>query len=154
MATKPVDITVPKLLLKEFKWALEVIDNPNSAEDGKPKKYKFKQAGQTRYDLAMAYRAIMEPFRTVEKVRSDLIRSHLDEQAKTQPDATELSGSWNRAAAKEIEEFLNQDVALSIRQVKLSDLDLENNAIPFTAIGILIDTVIVDDTQPDEHDTE
>lgn len=151
MATKPVEITVKKQLLKELKWALEVIDNPNSAEDGKPKKYKFKQAGQTRYDLAMAYRAIMEPFRTVEKVRSDLIRSHLDDQAKTQPDATELSGRWNQAAAKEIEDFLNQDVALSIRQVKLSDMDLETNAIPFTAIGILIGTVIVDDTKDDDE---
>lgn len=151
MATKPVEITVKKQLLKELKWALEVIDNPNSAEDGKPKKYKFKQAGQTRYDLAMAYRAVMEPFRTVEKVRGDLIRSHLAEQNETRPEDTELIGKWNQAATKEIEELLGQDVALSIRQVKLSDLDLETNSIPFTAIGILVGHVIVDDTKDSDE---
>lgn len=149
-STKPVDVVVRKGQIGELKAALEILDNPNSAnpnpqEAGKPTKWKFKNQSQTRYALAMSYRTIAEAFRVAEKVRIDIVRNKLDDQLSALPDSDTLVGKWNQETAKEIEKMRDEEETLALRQVPLADIDLENNAIPFTVIGVLLGTVIVDD---------
>lgn len=157
MASTPItEVVVKKRQLPEIKAALEMLDNPNSGTDDggkeKPRRYKYKQASETRYLLSMAFREVFEHFRIVDKVRRDLVRLHMDDQAKEFPDASELIGRRNQAAIKEIETMWEEDVTLRLRQIPIGNLDLENNAIPFTAVGILLGNVIVTDEQSDGED--
>lgn len=147
-STKPVDVTIKKIQLGEIKQALEVLDNPLSGGDDtkeKPRRYKYKSAAITRSDLASSFREVFEAWRIVEKVRKDTIRLKMDEQLKALPESDQLVGKWNQAAMKDIEELWDQDVTLSLRQVPIENLDLDNNAIPFTAIAILMGNVITTD---------
>lgn len=154
-STKPVEVTVKKIRLAELKSALEVLDNPLSGGDDpkeKPRRYKYKSAAITRADLAASFREIFEAWRIVEKVRKDTVRLKMDEQLKDLPDSDQLVGKWNQAAMKDIEELWDQDVTLSLRQVPIENLDLENNSIPFTAVAILMGTVIVEAKDDDGED--
>lgn len=148
-STKSVDVVVRKGEVYELKAALEILDNPNSAnpnpqEAGKPTKWKFKNPSQTRYSLAMSYRTIADAFRIIEKVRVDMVRNKMDEQLKAQPDTDTLVGKWNQETVREVEKMRDEEVTLALMQVSVADLDLDNNAIPFTVIGVLLGKVIVD----------
>lgn len=156
-STKPVEVTVKKIQLGEIKAALEVLDNPNSGGDDpkeRPRKYKYKNSATTRYDLAANFRAVFEAWRIVDKVRKDIVRLKMDEQLKARPDSDQLEGRWNQDAMKDIEALWDQDITLSLRQIPLANLDLETNAIPFTAIAILIGNVIVADDEDGEADAD
>lgn len=147
-STQITEVVVKKRQLPEIKAALEILDNPNSGTDDsgkeKPRRYKYKQASETRYLLSMAFREVFEHFRIVDKVRRDLVRLRMDDQAKEHPDSIELTGRWNQAAVKEIEAMWEEDVTLRLRQIPIGNLDLENNAIPFTAVGLLLGSVLID----------
>lgn len=152
MASTPVtEVTVKKQRLGELRVALTQLDNPNSQQQGeRPTKYKFKEQSRTRYDLAMNYATVADAFRIVEKVRGDLIRNAMDAQLKEMPDSLDLTGKWNHDAGKEIDDLWQDDVTLQIRKVELSRLDLKENNLPFVAIGVLMGTIIVDDSKKDD----
>lgn len=148
-STKPVDVVVRKGQIAELKVALEILDNPNSAhpnpqEAGKPTKWKFKNQSQTRYALAISYRTIADAFRIIEKVRIDMVRNKLDEQLKVLPDSDNLVGKWNQETSRDIDKMRDEEETLALRQVPITDLDLDTNSIPFTVIGVLLGKVIVD----------
>lgn len=152
-STKPVEVTVKKIRLAELKSALEVLDNPLSGGDDpkeKPRRYKYKSAAITRSDLAASYREVFEAWRIVEKVRKDVVRLHMDEQLQSLPELDQLTGKWNQAATKEIEAMWEQDVTLRLRQIPISNLDLETNSIPFTVVAILLGTVLIDGDASDD----
>lgn len=153
-STKPVDVVIPKNRLVEIKQALEVLDNPLSGGDDpkeRPRKYKYKSAAITRYDLASNFKVVFDEFRIVDKVRKDIVRIHLDEQLKAHPELDQLTGKWNQIAVKEIEAMGEESVTLRLRQIPIDALDLENNSIPFTAIAILMGNVIVDSETKDDE---
>lgn len=149
MASTPVtEVVVLKQRLGEIRNAIMLLDNPNSQDQGqKPTKYKFKEQSRTRYDLAMDFASVSEEFRVVEKIRADLVRNAMDEQLKELPEITELVGRWNHETSREIDKMWQEPVALRIRQIELSRLDLKENNIPFIAIGVLMNTIIIDDSQ-------
>lgn len=154
-STKPVEVTVKKLRLSEIKSALEVLDNPLSGGDDqkeKPRRYKYKSAAITRFDLAANFREVFEAWRITEKIRKDVIRIHLDEQLQTLHELDQLTGKWNQAAMKEIEAMWDTDVTLRLRQIPIENLDLENNSIPFTVIALLMGNVIVEAKDEDGED--
>lgn len=147
MASTPVEITVKKIQLGEIKSALEVLDNPNSGGDDpkeRPRKYKYRNASTTRYDLAANFKEVFEAWRICDKVRKDIVRLHLDEQLKIHPDIDQLTGKWNQIAVKEIEAMGEESVTLRLRQIPIDALDLDVNAIPFTVIALLMGNVITD----------
>lgn len=152
MAMTPVtDVVVPQQRLGEIRNALMLLDNPNSQQQGeKPTKYKFREQSRTRYDLAMTFADVSEHFRIVEKVRADLVRNAMDDQLKALPDSTELVGRWNHEASKEIDKAWQAEVTLRVRKVELSRLDLKENNLPFIAIGVLMGTILIDDSKKDD----
>lgn len=152
MAMTPVtDVVVLNQRLGEIRNALTFLDNPNSQQQGeKPTKYKFKEQARTRYDLALNFAEVAEHHRVVEKIRSDIVRNALDDQLKERPESNDLEGRWNHAAAREIDKMWRDSVTLKIRQIELSRLDLKENNIPFTAIGVLMGTIILDDSQKED----
>jgi hypothetical protein len=110
----------------------------------KPKVYKFRNPGQVRTDLARTFKRISEALESFESTQKILTAQFLETQRAEFPEKTELQGHYlldflteNRTLEQTIE-------TIDIRQVQLADLDPETNAIPYTIIGVLLDTVILD----------
>ena len=136
-----MNITIPKAKLKPTREALQRLEKPDPG-----KTYKLKNAGKVRYNLAKSYQKIEEAEKALDHARVALIEKHLADQKIELPEATQLDGKFLQSFVDDFNEVLKGDDELDLRQVLLTDLDLETNDIPFTVIGLLLDTVIHDDT--------
>jgi hypothetical protein len=117
----------------------------NTQQDGKAKAFSFKNPGKVRYDLARTFKRVQAAEEDLTAFQQSLFAQILAEQnADAAVPATQLNpehvGKFNAAAAQQME----AEVEIDIRPVAIADLDLDNNDIPFSVIGVLLDTVILD----------
>lgn len=136
------EITIQNSRLRDIKAALVRLENP-----GEKVRYKFKDRAQVAYNLGKSYQAVERAEKSLDKLRSKHVQEYLEEQKLENPEAPEgeLTGKHLNDFIQFYNEILEREEVLDIRQVTMEQLNLEENDIPPTVIGILLGTVIKDE---------
>lgn len=108
--------------------------------------WKYKSPGLVRLNLARTFHSLSSSADVVKKAEDSLKLQLFSEQtaANQGKGGSMLQGEFMSRFTSEMVKMLDNETEVDVWPVNLSDLDLENNDIPFTLVGVLMGTVIVE----------
>lgn len=149
--------TIKKERINSMLKAAKALHTPWTNTEGRTVQPKFRNPGQCKYNIARSIKKLTEVALEIDADIKELVSPYWEQQREIDVTAQNLSPVIANAFQKEAKEFWNEEVELDLRQVKFSDLLLdENPGVSEEAIAELIDIVIIDDADkvppPQEKD--
>jgi hypothetical protein len=131
--------------------ALIKLEEPGKDREGRPVYPIYQEPGKVRYNLARTMANLKDRYEVLEKCRTDLMTSLLDQQKKKHSDWNDernsrLEGEFAQTFLLEFNKVLDQEEEIEIRPVKIEWLDLDKNSISWDIIADLIRNGLIDDS--------
>lgn len=109
-------------------------------------KFNFAD-GKVRYSLIRNLQVLDAEFNLIDETRKKLVKESIEVQRKEDPsfkDGT-LNGKWLMGFLEKLNDVMEEEAEVEIRQIPLSNLDLARNNIPLDTLKTLIDVIVADD---------
>ena len=125
---------------------LSSIGGQKSMQENQDRVWVFKNPGRTRLSLARTFKNIDTALSQFTAAENGLKVQCYEEQCKAGGEkAGKLIGEHLMKFSQELQKLLTEQIDIEVYPVSIEDIDLNKNDVPFSVVGALLGTIILEE---------